>query len=355
MFDISKVRTELKSLVGWANPVDPTYSIVDATNQTSDSGRLFTDNPYVKIPFIKDTQDYVSISDVQFNDLLGKITNEAITSVLDRIFDRPDFIDRQLLYKNANNKVDVDALPSGFVGYRIIPTLENNYTFEITRDILEFEGTGNVTLLLYNSAKKTAVESQLVNITSPLQEQQLGWKLDNTDSYFKGEYFYGYLTDSMAIQPVKRDYQAANVMTPITGLCVENIQAPVTGSDLFDLDDVDGASECWGLNPDFVVYDDFTDFIIQNKRLFAYAIQLQGQIETISIYLASLRSNKNERISNDYISRIMIELDGGNADLWNRKGLRSVLINEITRLREEVLKMQDGYFSDHQIISVTRS
>ena len=68
-------------------------------------------------------------------------------------------------------------------------------------------------------------------------------------------------------------------------MCIENIKVPnVTGTDIFNLDNVDGADETWGLNPDITVYYDYTDLITNNKRLFSTAIQLQGQIISLSQY-----------------------------------------------------------------------
>lgn len=355
MFDVTKVRNALNGLVGWQNPTDPDFAIVDAANQSSISGRKFTDNKYVKIQFLKDTQDYIDASDADFNQVLTDIQNEAISNVLDRIFDESDFIDRQLLFKNANNKMNTEVLPDGFVGYKITPSYENNYTFEITRDILEFSGTGDITLYLFNSAKLNPVKSQPVTISSPFQVQELGWKMDDTDGYYKGEYYYGYTTDSVTVLPYKRDYNNANSYSNITGLGIDSVYSEITGATMFDLDDVQSKSETWGLNPDISVYNDFTDFIIQNKRLFSYAIQLQGQIQSINVYLASLRSNRNERISDEMIRKLLVELDAGTAEGYNKKGLNGILNTEITRLKQEVLRMQRGMLDSNAITSVTRS
>lgn len=355
MFDVAKVQTALKGSVGWEQPIDPIYAIVDSANLTNTSGRKFTDNKYVKVQFVKDTQDYSEITDIDFNLVLSNIEDESIISICDRIFNESDFIDKQLLYQYPNNKTETDSLPTGFVGYRIIPNFEKNYTFEIVRDILEFEGTGNITLRLYNSAKKTFVREQIVNITSTLQEVELGWKMDNTETFYKGQYFYGYMTDSLPVVPIRRNYEAANIKSFIEGLYVENIKVPAATGDLFDISEIEGAAESWGLNPDFLIYDDFTNFIIQNKRLFAYAIQLQGQIQTINVYLGSLRSNANERISSAMIQKLMIELDSANSEGWNKKGLRAILATEITRLKEEVLRIRQSYLHTNSILSVTRS
>lgn len=355
MFNVSKVLS-LTDQVGWKQPIDPKYAIVDAANQASLSGRNFNDNSYVKIPYIQQNQDYTGISDAEFNDVLKNINENAVVSVLDRVFNESDFIDRQVFYKYANNKINTDVLPDGFVGYELTPSIDKNYSFEITRDLLEFQGAGDVTLVLYNSNVREPIFSETVSVTSEIQEAQLNWRVDNTGTYYKGTFYYGYLTSGVSLLPFRRDYQGSNSISNITGLNIQDIQVKYTptGTEIFDLSTIEGASESWGLNPDVLVFEDFTDFILQNRGLFSYAIQLQGQIKAMMIYLSSLRSNRHERISDDMISKIAIELDGANVEAWDKKGLTGILSTEITRLKEEVIRLRTGYM-DKGLISVTRS
>ena len=356
MFDVSKVNSSLFGEVGFQQPIDPDYDIVDSANQEARSGRYFTDNSFVKIRSIKDTQDYSDISDSEFNNVLENIQNRSITAILDKIFDEPDFIDRQVLYKYANNKINTEVLPDGFVGYEINQSIAKNLTFEIKRVILEFQGTGDITLLLYNSAKNEPIKTQLVSVTSSLQEVELNWKIDNSDTYYKGKYFLGYLTDGVTILPYDRDYENAKIPSNLEGLCFNPISvtySPIT-NELFDLDDINNVSETWGLNPDIVVYDDFTDFIIQNRRLFSPSIQLQGQITCIQQYISAIRSNINERYSKEFVNNAIFEIEGIQTESLKKQGLKTLLSIEISRLKKEIRRMQNGYLSKG-FISVTRS
>jgi len=355
MFNRSKI-SGISGIVGWLQPIDPAYAILDATNIASTSGRFINESEFVKIQYLKDTQNYAAISDADFNTMLVQLQKTGILSVMDSVFNESDFIDRQVLYKSANNKVTTDTLPAGFVGYRIFQDDSKDLAFEITRDILEFNGTGNVTLVLFNSQKKTTVFSKTISITDTLQEVELNWRLDNSSPLYKGDLFYGYFTDSMTIEPFAREYQAASSTSIITNLSIENIKVPTaTGPDLFDLDAIEGASECWGLNPDITVFYDYTDLILQNKFLFAYAIQLKCQIQALTYYLASLRSNKNQREAESMINQITLELDGRLPSTGSLKvGLNAMLINEILRVQKEIEKMRKGYFA-YGILSTTRT
>ena len=354
MYNVSTIQTALNGLVGFQNPINPTFAIVNTANETATSGRYFTDSPFVKIEVLKSIQDYKDANDADFNEFLSRVKNKSITSVIDKVFDKPDFIDRQVLYKNENNKVNTDSLPDGFVGYEIYVSNQKNYCFEIKRDLLEFEGTGDVTILLYNSAKREPIQSKTVSVTSRFQEVELNWKIDNTDVY-KGRYFYGYQTNGVTILPIRREYETADIMSKITGLYIDNIQVVYTPTtnEIFDLHDVDGSSETWGMNPDIIVYEDYTDFITQNARLFSRAIQLQGQIFCLSEYLSTLRVNRTEMQAEQMLNRVVLELEGQD-DVIKKKGLKSELIGEIAKLSKEVYRLQQGFGNIEGIKRVTR-
>jgi hypothetical protein len=355
MFDRSKISA-ISGIVGWIQPANPDYAILDAPNISSVSGRFINENKFVKVEYIKDSQDYASISDTVFNDELVQLQKTAILSVMDRVFNKPDFIDRQLVYRYPNNKVTTDSLLDGFVGYRISQDDTKNLAIEIKRDLLEFSGAGNVTLVLFNSQKQSTVFSKDVTIAGTLQEVELNWRLDNASPLYKGDIYYGYFTEGVTVLPFKRDYQNSNVKSCISNISIENIKVPdVSGGDLFDLTLIEGAEECWGLNPDITVFSDYTDLILQNQFLFAKAIQMQCQIQSLTYYLSSLRTNRIEREGNDAVNRIIIELEGTTESTGVKKvGLGDKLVGEINRIRKEITKLQKGYFN-HGILSITRT
>ena len=355
MFNKTKISANLFGLVGFENPANPDYDVVDSANQKSRSGRYYTDNSYAKIEWFIDNTDYDQATDENVNDDLEKLSTQAITHVCDKVFDKPDFIDRQLLFQHANNKVNTDTLPvNNFVGYKIQTSLEKNQAFKFTRILLEFEGTGDLDLYLFHSSTSGPIESQTIEITSNNQAYALNWVIDYADqAFFKGEFYLGYLADeaiAAGLTPIKRDYNSSNVMSCITHMNFETIQVPgVTTTTLWDLDDEEGAEECWGINPDITVYDDYTDLITQNEHLFAYAIQLQGQINFLSKIIASRRSNIEQRMGKEIITRILTEIEG--VVDTNKQGLKKELLNEINSLRKEVKKLSDGYFVNDFILN----
>jgi len=341
MFDKAKIQTSLSGLVGWKQPTNPAYDIVSAGNLITRSARVVNENPLCKIEYIKDTYDYDAVSDADFNTFLTSILSDAAGQVCDSVFNESDYIDRNLLYQNAMNKVNLETLPSGFVGYQLEKEELINTAFKITRVICEFSGTGSLTLALFSSQNSAPVQTKVVAITSNRQEVVLNWVIDNTSGYSECEWYLGYLTTGLTITPFKRDYKEALIKSDIQLMEIQSIQVDgVSSLVLWDLLNVKYSSNTWGLNPDITVYKDYTDLIIQNESLFATAIQIQAQIISLENINATLQSNSNERRTRE----IIIEIEGINVEDGIKKiGLKSLLHNQIAQIRKQINKLKNDY------------
>lgn len=347
MFNKTKIESALTGLVGFRQPIDPDYAIIDSNNQISRSGRFINDNPFCKVKYIKEIHDYKDISDIDFNSYLLNKQKSAIATVMDKVFNKPDFIDRQVLYQNANNKTETEILIDGFVGYEIEVSYDKSWAYEISRVILELQGTGSINLMLLNSNSKEPLFQKTINITSELQEEYLNWRIDNTNIVYKGKYYLGYTTNGLTVLPFKRDYQNSKIMSVITGMCFRQIEVKNHNTqDLFDLDSIDGSDINIGVNPDITVFNDYTDIIIQNQFLFADAIEKQLIIDYLSEIIASDRFNQVQRNAKDMLKNIVIEIEGINIeDSIKKTGLKMELMGQINHIRKEIEKLKNGYFS----------
>lgn len=353
MFQVNKISNGLVGLVGFRQPYNPTYAILDADNLVSQSGLYVNDNAYAKIEFIKDTQDYVNISDANFNIFLKNMQKASIASVCNQVFSEFDFIDRNLIYKNAINKVNVETLPVGFVGYKINVSDAKNTAFKISRVILDFQGTGNLTLLLWNTGRKVALQTKVITITSDNQVEELNWVLDNSDTTYKGDYYIGYVANALMVAPYNREWDNANIMSGFKELSIEKVLVlGHSGTQLFDLDLVDSTALENGLNLDISIYDDYTDFILNNKMLFAKAISLEFTIRCLQMYASTTRSTANQRNSQELYQKIMVEIEGtkGSDSVISIVGLREQVLGEISRLKLEVKKLKMGFFKSKQFL-----
>lgn len=354
MFNVDKIKQKVYGVVGFRQPYNPALPTLDADNLVSRSGHIVNDNPYVKLDFLKGTEDYIDISDLEFNEALANKQKESIVNVCSSVFNKGAFLEQSLIYRNANNKVELESLPNGFVGYEIEVTNQNDVVLSIPRILLEFDSTGSVEILLFNTSQKAPIQTKTVSITTDFQEEVLGWKLDNSDGYFKGKYYLGYISTGLTVTPFKRNYESSDVQS-----CYDNInvqQISVLGhatNTLFDLNDVVNTEIGNGLNVDFSVYNDYTNIIIQNEHLFATAILYDLQISCLSQYLGSMTSNADQRRAEQLTVRILQEIEGqqGGDGFVKITGLRSKLIRSIDNIKEELDKLRKDQLGDRVYIS----
>lgn len=356
MVNKTKISVALLGIVGFRQPNNPEYAIIDEANLLSSSGYFVNDDPNAKVEFVKDNQDAIDQTDQEFNDKLREMQQASIANVCNQVFSDFDFIDNNLLFKNASNKVDTEELPQGFVGYKIRVSQDRNIAFKINRVLCDFDGTGQFELLLWNTAKRAVLQNKVITITSDHEEIVLDWEVDNSGSTYKGDYYIGYINDLLDIDPFKRQFENANVMTEFKDLCIEKVCVPDHFTNtLFDLRLIKGLSQDTGLNLDITVYEDFTNLVLNNKSLFAKAICTDMIIQCMKVYLCSLRTNRNQVISEALFEKVIAELEGTNPDSVIRvKGMKAQLIGEISSIRKEIQKLKKGFFKSGQILVQTQ-
>lgn len=347
-FDVAKIQTALEGLVGIREPDNPAYQKLDASFQASSSSLFLDDVQYYKTEYWIDTQDYKDISDAALSTRMGYIRDGSVANVVNQVFREPSYIDRNKLFTQTldrDNAVNQQGDAQTFYGYEIIPSPRKNLAFKITKVTLEFIGTGDITIQLYNSSKEEPLESIVVSVGSgsSLEEVELNWVVDSTRVPYKGTYFIGYFRNGL-VEPIERNYNAAGCMNLLKELTIN----PIMFQDNFNnLEAVSQESDHNGLNFDITVYDDYTDLILQNVWLFARALQLQWSMTIMLSYVSSFRSNSKERISKEMLAAIIQSIEGQSGDGRIRiVGLREMFTGEVSNLRKEVHKLKSGYFGD---------
>lgn len=357
-YDVLKIESNFSGLVGLRQPDNPDFFTLSSSNLASSSGLYVNDNPFAKLELLKDTQDYIGINEDQFNTKLTRVLNNSINAVVSSVFSgvgSQDYLDRSRQFKFPMNRINLETLPDGFVYEKIEVYEKENIGIEITNVILDFDGVGDIELRLYSTAKSDSpVFTKVVTIDSKHKEVELNWKLDNTDGLIGGEFYLGYNNTSLAVTPFKRDYERSNIRSSYSCLRTNSgIIKGYTGSELWDLSSFDNIAQSTGLNLDITVFNDYTDLAINNKGLFAEAINMECQIQFLNEYVASTRSNKNQRLSSQMfqsISETVITEDGRSFS----KGLRPDLNSMINRVRKQIEKIERGYFKgSFNIVTLT--
>ena len=358
MFDKTKIAN-LYGIVGLRQPYNPSYAILDSNNVASRSGYFSNDNPFCKPEFVIDGMDYSGMSDAQKNEYIKNMQISAITDVCNIVLSESDFIDRQYIFNNTINKVDLESTYNGFCGFEILQDIEKNISMTIHRVALTFSGTGNITLALFNSAVTQPLFTKIVNITSDFQIEPLNWVVDGSTLEYKGRYYIGYIRESATAPiPYKRNYYNSTIISSIKFHQIRPVHfTPTTLSNMVlgDLRHVQYVFERHGINPDISVFYDYTDLILRQEQMFAKAIDLAFQIKIINSYLTSLRSNRNELISAELVQKAVAEIEGiTQAPGTIRKtGLKASLNTEVEILKQQIHKLQDNIYGVSNALSVT--
>jgi len=333
-------------IVGYKQPTISTYAIVDDANLASTTGLYVQGASRIAtIKNLKLLMEDDGISDGDFNTYLTEIINEAASNVLNQIFsEKPNLLRNELLYKEEYDFQHPLTLETAFVGVEISVINKKELSNIINNIILSFNGIGTISLKLFQSGKKTAIQTKEVAVTDGETNSIVNWVLDYT-SGVGGKYYLGYLTSALSISPYDREYKMASIPTSFGHFNVRPIKVVDWDSaTLFDVNDIEYTSEIWGINLDMSTYWDYTDLVNKNKTLFAKAIQIQSAVEILKVIAASTRSSETERIIK---SRANLELNGNkyNKTIPESVGIMNDLNGEIKRLR--------NIFSEPRIKRVT--
>lgn len=347
MINPAKIRSASSGLVGIRQPSNPDYAIFDAQNLLSSSGYFINEIALFKPEYFIDAFCSKDDTTAQKNDKYRSLIADSAISVANRVYNKPDFIDREVFYSHANNYTKLqDNLVNGFVGYRLDLDDTKNSAFKISRLWIEVENATDtdVDIILWNTHEFDPIETKTVTVLANKKSQEvtLDWVIDNVD-YYKGDWYIGYVYDGTLI-PYEREYESSSVRNEVKAFNWRSVSFPNHNvSTLPDLDqEYDLGGEYNGLNLDVSVYKDFTNFIVQNLNMFARAIQLQMAIQVLHAFVSSNRSNMNERYAKEMKATILAYLKGTRGQAINEKGLENHLATEITMIRSEIDKLSKG-------------
>jgi hypothetical protein len=308
MFDVTKIKAKV-GIVGINQPIDPAYAILDAANYSSASG-IFVDDlsPFVKVSYLKETQDYSDASSLQFNAFLKRVQEQAIVETVNDTFNEPDVIESKPEYTCDAEITKAVTNEGDFVGRRLIFDEIANSSLVINKCWLNFNGAGTIKLLLFNQFRKSPIQTKSITLTDTgINEVALNWVIPYSDIILGGRWYIGYLTDGLAVTAnnMDRAYNCLNHVEVVSGRVhgwnTETIFEPV---------DFITESNEFGLNFDFSFKKDVTATIVNNINSLAMAIGYKMAIKCIEVYKSSKRSNGEQRLTEDKIRDLIFEIEG---------------------------------------------
>lgn len=344
MFDPSKIQTALTGLVGIRQPLNPDYDVLLPASYIATSGLYLDDVEHFRFEYWKDNQSFSEADAAGLQTKWAELEKSAIANVIASIFNRPDYIDRNLMFSNTfdrNELITLNTSSQMFHGYEIEISDRKNIAFVISNVRVEAQGAGEMTINLYHSSQEDPIKTITFDALGDgqLQVVPLDWYIDMSDNYYKGTFLLGFTYPEFDYKPFARNYERASCMNNIAELCIRSVQK--LGS-LNSLEDFENTSDHNGLNFDITVYEDFTDLIVKNARMFAKAIQLQWVTSVLLSAISTNRANREQRVSSDIAKEIYLVVEGSKE--YGVRGLKSYLAGELKRLNEIIHTAQDGYF-----------
>jgi len=339
----------LLGLVGFHQPTLAGYDILDAQNSASSSG-LWVDeiSGLLTVKNIKATQEDPVISDADFNTYLRNRMKSSFRLLLNSICSDRDLVENHVLYPYENDWTHPLANATDFVGFEIDAAKTKKLSYVLNKIMLEFDGVGDVEILLFHSSQNAVQQSQIITtVANSAKHQSLNWDMPLFDGVTGGKWYIGYLRSGLTIHACNREFHSAsygnvynlryhdiNRDRDFTTMDIRPVQ--IRGWDsktLFDVNNVEYVSQTWGLNFDISVYKDFTSYVVENKQRFARPLQLQIAADLLTSIATSTRSNQDERMTK---AEALFELNGNrnNPEIPQSVGILKQLDDEIKKLKK---------------------
>jgi len=352
MYRRDEVIAALFGRVGFRQPIQPGYDILNAENTTSKSKRYFDGfHAMVTVPNIKEAcNGDATISNDQFNEYLKQLQIDCILSVLDGIFDQPEVIEQRMEFDRCDQRPVLMPNVGRFVGREINVAKDPKKAVSINAITLFFNGATTFNVYLFDNVKKAPVKT--LEVTTEADNQVIvspeDWLLTYTSNTSKsGLYFLGYFQDDLG------DVQAYDEQ-PYNWNCgncygVRQIEANVVPSEVdFIRYNPFITTRTQGLNIEFSSLVDFTEMIIRSPQAFDKAIGLQMAAMVVERVIHSQRSNLTQRISEHGAEKLYNDLnqDMATQEMPYSSGLKN-------QLRRELKRLHDNFFPKAKAVSTT--
>lgn len=312
-----KIKSALFGGVGFRQSPITEYAVVDSSNQNSDSGLFFQDaSSIVTIKNIKDAQQSVSISDVDFNSYLKQLQESSIIEVTRTITSgESDFIQDVNLFpyeKSFKNSIDKRGR---FVGFLFEPTGRIDVLAKLSSVELMFDKSVTFDIHMFNSNKPNS-PIQTLSVDAIANEAvvlPLNWFVADDTAFKGGSFYIGYFEDDLGTaKALKKDYDLASFQVSTKCFHTRPISLSHAGS-VIDVESVINESDTYGLNFMVSIYNDYTEIITRNKNLFWDSIQLHMAEKVLNILRTSTRLNGNNRTLDIPENDIIFDLYGNEA------------------------------------------
>jgi len=362
MYRPTDIETALLHLVGWQQHYDTTEFEIDTELTQSDSGLYFQQvHPLLTLPNLRSIAPQFNDDD-KFSAWLEKKTIAGVQKAVNRFIsdkmieaDAKSLLESRMLFDGAGRLSDVITRTSSIVGMEIVPVRSRGVTTKINKIGLQFKQTGPINLYLMHSSSMSIVKKITLN---KVKKWDMEWFVPTEPIYLPyyssandagGSWYLVYIENELpeGQQAINKDrdwsqspcgscnssdYNAWAQWSkyieihPLKNV-VEGYEYSVDFNNDFS-DDFANIFRFWDVQQNVYTYDknyginleisvscDITDFIVEQKRVFADVIARQVAVDL----LRELAYNPAQRINRAaaVVSRndILYELDGDSSSL----------------------------------------
>lgn len=348
-YDIDAILPYLRRH-GWKNPTTDDYNIVNSANQQTSSGRYFNDNSFhamSQIEYLYDCQPDSGQSSTEFNTYLEMLEDSNISSMLNYVFDTPQFVESGLLYdKVEHTRLETVANSGKFVAVRF-KLSKYDYFMHLLNVALLFDSDVTFTLYLYNEFRGKVAEWEVSPQANIQTIVDISEAIRYNDASSKGGmWFLGYFQDDLGDAKALRYTACWNDTKTFGAQC---ISSTVTGAEAFDMQEYSYTHDTFGINVEYSVTQDITQLIRRNSYLFDNLQGLMMAAVIMEICLTTPRSNRNQRITDEVFNLMYRELNNVvTSENPTEAGLKS-------KIRKEIKKVKNAFFNQpaSQVVSLS--
>ncbi len=305
-YDSDRVLASREGRIGWLNPTETGYNIVDCDNQESTIGRYFNDDGYngiIKVQYLWDCMNDPDATEEQKNDYLRQLVTSVTQSALNKVLPEPKLIDNGLLFeKYENTTLNTIANGGKFCGQRFKLT-PKPYAVQLHQVILHFDGAVDLPLYLFNEfagivAQWTVEVPNNAPYAFPVDEVIK----HTSDVNYGGNWFLCYNQDDLGSVKAIDYTTRCNQYNVFKHSGFE--AAKITATD-FERQNYADSSQTYGMNVQVSSFKDYTDTIINNNKSLDELIGLMMALKTVDIVTTSPRANSSKSITKEIIARMM--------------------------------------------------
>lgn len=275
---------------------------------------------------------------VLLNEFLTEKIESAVNYVLDATTKQDNVIleQKDLYYGDADGSKTIINIPDKIVGYRIDFIDKQNKRVKFNKIVLQFsQPVTDLEIFLYN--QNTKITSQKFTTTS---NDAVVFDLTDFDisASSKGNFYLFYKSNDL----ITVGSEAINNENMIAYNLSDFVRVyPFIADETIDLKliqlNISNTRDSYIANLNFSIFPDITDFLVQNKIIFANAIKLQFAVNMYNQFLTNenLRTNNSERTINKELVNLNIYNIETTVDTLKRQ-----LLQEIENIRLSVSKAQ---------------